>query len=214
MRRGKRRPKRSRQLGSCPAKPIRYRSSITASRGRASWPLRRRSARVVLVLELAPDRQSDRRRRALVRGANADHAGKAHENGMACGGACAPTEPCGSEKVTMAASTNPPERRRHHPARFPVRIEYGNYKTTAQVFALPRPGDRIECSFPSDGIPSLHLQVDRISFREVRPDGSEPYLIVVRTRDDPDRRLKALNKAIFEKLMKPLAEKLQRRGPP
>jgi hypothetical protein len=85
---------------------------------------------------------------------------------------------------------------------FPVQIEYGTKDITAHLHALPRPGDRIHCAFPSAGISRVFLVVKYVSFRQlgdfVGKVCREPFGIVVWAVDDPDHL--EHNKAAFPKL--------------
>jgi hypothetical protein len=84
---------------------------------------------------------------------------------------------------------------------FPVKIEHGNHAITAHLHALPRPGDRITCEFPSSGIAMVFLVVTGVNFHQPSTfEGKEcpdPFWIAVTTDGDPDQR--AHNEAVFEK---------------
>jgi hypothetical protein len=83
---------------------------------------------------------------------------------------------------------------------FPVIIQHGSHNASVRVYALPRSGDRMNCAFPSSGIPPLHLVVERVYFREPS-DPAEPFAIVVMTEGDPDPTLKAANERVFRDLV-------------
>jgi hypothetical protein len=86
---------------------------------------------------------------------------------------------------------------------FPVQIELGNHVIGASVYALPRPGDNIECAFPGSGIPKMLLVVTGVYFHQtVEFEGKqcpEPFRIVVTTDGHPDHR--EHNDEIFKKLI-------------
>ena len=85
----------------------------------------------------------------------------------------------------------------------PVQIEHGNHAISTHLNALPRPGDHIECAFPSAGIPKLFLVVKEVWFHQTADfegkECKEPFRIVVTTDGDPDQR--EHNEAVFKKLI-------------
>ena len=87
---------------------------------------------------------------------------------------------------------------------FPVQIEHHSHAIVAHLHALPRPGDRITCSFPTAGIPTLFLVVKLVYFHQPAAseiDGKEcrePFRIAVTTEGDPDHR--EHNESVFQRL--------------
>jgi hypothetical protein len=75
---------------------------------------------------------------------------------------------------------------------FTVQIEFGAHAISAQVHALPRPGDKIVCAFPSAGIRRVFLVVKYVSFRQTSEfegkECREPFGIVVFMEGDPEQR--------------------------